>query len=66
MCTNESDLTTRRGVAIGTTVGLGVTAIATGILSAISWRSDQIAPAASTSSAACFGGNNSVGCAFRF
>jgi hypothetical protein len=66
MCTNEADLTTRRSVAIGTTIGLGVTAITTAVLAAIYWRSDESAPAATTSTVACFGGNNSVGCAFRF
>jgi hypothetical protein len=65
MCTNESDLTKERGLAIGTTIGLGVTAITTGILAAIFWRSDQSAPAAS-STVACFGGKDLVGCAFRF
>ena len=65
-CTNAADLDTRRNVAIGTTIGLGVTAITTGILAAIFWHSDDSAPAATTSTVACFGGNNSVGCAFRF
>jgi hypothetical protein len=65
-CTNEADLSTRRNVAIGTTIGLGVTALTTGVLAAILWRSDDSAPAATTSTVACFGGNNSVSCAFRF
>ena len=63
-CTNESDLSTERSVAIGTTIGLGATAIVTGVLAAIFWPSHQSTPVAST--VACFGGKDSVGCAFRF
>ena len=64
-CTNESDLSTQRSAAIGTTIGLGATAIVTGVLAAIFWPSEQNAPSA-TSTVACFGGKDSVGCAFRF
>lgn len=65
-CTNEDSLSTKRSAAMGTTIGLGVTAIATGVLAAIFWsRQDQGAPS-STSTVACFGGRSSVGCAFRF
>jgi len=63
-CTNESDLSTQRSAAIGTTIALGATAIVTGVFAAILWPGEQSAPAAS--SVACFGGKDSVGCAFRF
>jgi hypothetical protein len=63
-CTNESKLSTERNVAVGTTIGLGATAIVTGVLAAIFWPPEQSAPA--TSTVACFGGKDSVGCAFRF
>ena len=63
-CTNESQLSTQRSLAIGTTIGLGAAAIVTGVLAAIFWPGEQSAPA--TSTVACFGGKDSVGCAFRF
>ena len=35
-CTNESKISTERNLALGTTIGLGATAIVTGVLAAIS------------------------------
>jgi len=62
-CTSESTIVSQRRTAIGLTIGLGVAAVASGVVAGLLWpHSEQ----SSAPTVACIPTNNMVSCEFRF
>jgi hypothetical protein len=62
-CYSESTIVSQRRTAIGLTIGLGVAAVASGVVAGLLWPHSEHSAAPTV---ACVPTNNMVSCAFRF